>query len=71
MLVYPVATTPRDDKMMKLEEIRRRLQDRRPGVVAAATGLTAITVARIRDGAYDDPKLSTIEALSAYLEERL
>ena len=60
------ATDPQ--KMLTLKEIRRRLQDRRPGVVAAATGLTAITIARIRDGAYDDPKLSTIEALSAYFE---
>ena len=54
--------------MLTLKEIRRKLQDRRPGAVAAATGLTAITVARIRDGVIDDPKLSTIQALSDYLE---
>lgn len=54
---------------MTIEEIRRRLQDRRPGAIAKATGLTAITVARIRDGKYSDPKHSTIVLLSAYFEE--
>lgn len=54
--------------MLTLKEIRKRLQDRRPGVVAEATGLTAITVARIRDGSITDPKHSTIQALSDYLE---
>jgi len=55
-------------KMLNIEEIRRRLQDRRPGIVGAATGLTPLTVARIRDGVIADPKLSEVEALSAYFE---
>ena len=56
--------------MLKIEEIRRRLQDRRPGIVGEATGLTALTIARIRDGVIADPKLSEVEAISAYLEAK-
>ena len=55
-------------KMLTLDEIRKRLQDRRLDVVALATGLHANSIARIRDAANLDPKYSTIHALSTYLE---
>jgi len=54
--------------MLTLEEIRKRLQDRRLDVVAFATGLHPNSVARIRDGKNKDPKHSTLAALSDYLE---
>jgi len=55
-------------KMLTLDEIRRRLQDRRLDAVALATGLHANSIARIRDATNLDPKYSTLAALSAYLE---
>jgi len=54
--------------MLTLDEIRRRLQDRRLDAVALATGLHANSIARIRDATNLDPKYSTLAALSAYLE---
>jgi transcriptional regulator with XRE-family HTH domain len=53
--------------MLTLEQVRERLQDRRLGKVAEATGLCAATVSRIRDGK-GEPSLKTMMALSAYLE---
>ena len=43
------------------------LADRRLDKVAEATGLSPLTVARVRDGK-GDVKTSTLEKLSAYLE---
>ena len=57
--------------MLTFTEIRKRLQDRRLDLIAKATGLHVNSIARIRDGKNLDPKHSTLEALSAYLEERL
>jgi predicted transcriptional regulator len=54
-------------RMMTTEEIRKLLADRRLDIVAKATGISPLTVARIRDGK-GDPKASTLEALSRYLE---
>jgi predicted transcriptional regulator len=56
-------------RMLTTEEIRKLLADRRLDIVAKATGISPLTVARIRDGK-GDPKASTLEALSAYLEAR-
>jgi predicted transcriptional regulator len=53
--------------MLTTEEIRKLLADRRLDIVAKATGISPLTVARIRDGK-GDPKASTLEALSRYLE---
>lgn len=54
--------------MLTLEEIRKRLADRRIDIVAEATGLHRNNVARIRDGQNTNPKATTLEALSRYLE---
>jgi predicted transcriptional regulator len=56
-------------RMLTTEEIRKLLADRRLDIVAKATGISPLTVARIRDGK-GDPKASTLEALSNYLEAR-
>ena len=53
--------------MLTLEEIRERLQDRRPGMVADAIGVTPLTVSRIRDGK-NKPEHDTHRKLSDYLE---
>lgn len=54
--------------MLTLEEIRKRLADRRLSVVARETGLTTRALAMLRDGDVNDPKMSTLVALSNYLE---
>ena len=56
--------------MLTLEQIRQALQDRRPGMVAEATGLHINTVLSVRDDPEADPKYSTLRALSDYLEAR-
>lgn len=56
--------------MLTLEQIRQALQDRRPGMVAEATGLHINTVLTVRDDPAADPKYSTLRALSDYLEAR-
>ena len=56
--------------MLTTEEIRKLLADRRLDKVAEATGLSPLTIARMRDGK-GDPKASTVEALSRYLEPEL
>lgn len=54
--------------MMEIEEIRRSLSDRRLDIVAEATGLSANTIGRIRDGKATNPTLKTLLVLSDYLE---
>jgi predicted transcriptional regulator len=54
--------------MLTLEQIRQALQDRRPGMVAEATGLHINTILSVRDDDKADPKYSTMKALSDYLE---
>jgi hypothetical protein len=56
--------------MMSLQQIRDALADRRLDIVAKATGLHANSVGRIRDGRNLNPKASTLEALSRYLEAK-
>jgi hypothetical protein len=56
--------------MMTLEQIRRQLQDRRPGLVAKETGLHFNTVRAIRDDPNANPTYKAIKALSDYLEAR-
>ena len=56
--------------MMSLQQIRDALADRRLDIVAKATGLHANSVGRIRDGRNVNPKASTLEALSRYLEAK-
>ena len=53
--------------MMKLDQIRAALRDRRPGVVAAATGLHYNTVRDVRDNPEANPTYKVLAALDAYL----
>ena len=56
--------------MLKLAEIREMLRDRRPGIVAVATGLHYNTVRDIRDDKNRNPTYTTICALSKYFEDK-
>lgn len=56
--------------METLDWIRQELADRRPSIVAEATGLHVNTIIAIRDGKQDNPKLNTLELLAAYLGGR-
>ncbi|MBW1796543.1 MAG: helix-turn-helix domain-containing protein [Deltaproteobacteria bacterium] len=55
---------------MNLDEIREQLKDRRLSIVADATGLSTMTIARIRDGESDNPTIKTLQKLWDYLEDR-
>ena len=55
--------------MLELDWIRRELVDRRPSMVAEETGLHVNTVKDIRDGKNTNPKLATLNKLSAYLKK--
>jgi len=56
--------------MLTLEQIRQELADRRPGMVAEATGLHINTVRDIRDNIEANPTYRVIEALSNYFEQK-
>lgn len=51
-----------------LDEIVKRLKDRRIDKVAAATGLSRTTIAEIRDGKQTNPTLETVQKLWKYFE---
>lgn len=53
---------------MTIEQIRAALKDRRLNKVAEATGLHVNTIREIRDGKAEDPRHSTVKALTDYLE---
>jgi len=53
--------------MLTLEQIKEALADRKLASVAKATGLSRVTVWGILTGKQDNPRLSTMLALSAYL----
>ena len=57
-------------QLLTIEEIHRRLQDRRPYLVARDTGLHYNTVRAIRDNQDANPTYRAIKALSEYLTER-
>lgn len=54
--------------MLTLDEIKAQLADRRPGMVANATGLSYPTIQAIRDGKNTNPTLNVVQSLSDYLE---
>lgn len=53
--------------MMTLEQIRQALADRRPSLVAEATGLHYNTVREVRDNPNANPTYKVLKALSDYL----
>jgi len=57
--------------MLTLEEIKIRLQDRRPGMIADAVGVRVSTIIDIRDGNTANPSYSTIKVLSDYFEGKI
>lgn len=56
--------------MLTLEQIREALRDRRPGLVADATGLHLNTVREVRDNPEANPTYKVLKALSDYLTRR-
>jgi transcriptional regulator with XRE-family HTH domain len=54
--------------MIDLEGIKARLQDRKVQAIHEATGLSKLTIAKIRDGKNDNPGYETLKALSDYFE---
>jgi len=52
--------------MLTLDEIRKALQDRQPGKVAAAVGVHPTTITAIREGRRA-PRYDVAQALSDYL----
>lgn len=54
--------------MLSLEKIRIMLKDRKPTIIAAATGLHYNTITNVRDNPRSNPSYKVIKALSDYLE---
>jgi DNA-binding Xre family transcriptional regulator len=54
-------------RLLTINEIRERLQDRRLEMVSEATGLHYNTVLYLKTGTAKGANISTIEKLSAYL----
>ena len=54
--------------MLNIQEIKEKLQDRRPNIVCSATGLSYGTIQAIRDGKNTNPTLNVVKSLSDYLE---
>lgn len=57
--------------MMKLDEIRRALQDRNLSIVSQRTGLHYQTIWRIARGARSDFSYDTISRVSDYLSQKV
>lgn len=56
--------------MMTLEQIKQALRDRRPGIVAEATGLHLNTVRDVRDNPDANPTYKVLKLLSDYLTHK-
>lgn len=56
--------------MLEIEEMQRRLTDRRPSFVSLETGVSVGTILAIRDGRQKNPTLATMRRLSEYLERK-
>jgi transcriptional regulator with XRE-family HTH domain len=54
--------------MMKLEEIRELLKDRRVSMIAEATGIHFNTIREIRDNENANPTYKVMTKLTDYLE---
>ena len=55
--------------MMKLEDIRTQLKDRRVSMVAKETGLHFNTIRTLRDNEDANPTYKVMQALTKYLGE--
>jgi transcriptional regulator with XRE-family HTH domain len=54
--------------MLTLDQIKRKLEDRRIDIVAERTGIHRNTIARIKSGQQANPTYHILQRLSAYLE---
>ena len=54
--------------MLTLEQLKIKLQDRRPYVVMEKTGLSYPTIQGIRDGTNKNPTHNVLQKLSDYFE---
>ena len=55
--------------MLSLEEIRKRLQDRKILFIQADTGLAFTTIQDVRDNKNANPTIKTLLKISDYLEK--
>lgn len=55
--------------MLKLEEIVKRLKDRKLSAIAEATGVSYTSLWQIANGIQTQPRYKIVEKLSDYLEE--
>ena len=67
-MIYNIVTN--NILMKTLEEYRARLYDRSPSIVANETGLSAMTLWRIKSGRAKTITLDTANKLDDYFEER-
>ena len=54
--------------MLTLDQIKRKLEDRRIDVVSMRTGINRNTIARIKSGQHENPTYYILNKLSDYLE---
>lgn len=54
--------------MLTIEEMRKRLEDRRLDVIAKRTGIPATYLYKFREGAFQNPGHERMRVLSEYLE---
>jgi len=55
--------------MLTIDEIRRRLEDRRLDVVSKRTGIPVTYLYKFREGSFQNPGHERVRVLSEYLEE--
>lgn len=54
--------------MLTPDQIKEKLKDRVPGIVAKATGLHLNTIYKLKNGESIDPSYETMVKISAYFE---
>jgi hypothetical protein len=65
---FNMANKPTEEKSMKLDQIRKALNDRRLMVVAEATGISYGTLLAIRDNPDANPGVKTLKVIEDYLK---
>lgn len=59
------------NRVMRIEEVQKRLKFMRPSLVAKATGLSTPTVVAIKDGSNANPVYRVLVALSDFLDSQI
>jgi N-acetylmuramic acid 6-phosphate (MurNAc-6-P) etherase len=65
------AKTTENYKMLTLEQIRAKLQDRRLNLISKATGIHANTLREVRDNSQANPTYKVIKLLNDYFSGTL